>query len=215
MSTGLKLLLVRHAETEWNRAGRYQGCIDTRLSPLGREQARSLAERLSTIQVDALYTSPLARAVETAEAIARAHGLPIVRDPAFSEICHGEWEGFTVEEVEARFPDQVIMRRRHPERVTMPNGESLAQVRDRALQGLARVEANHQEGTVCIVMHDAPLKMLLLDAIGLGPESFWRVAMAPTGLSTVKVQQQRRLIHSINDVSHLAGDLTSAPHRAV
>jgi broad specificity phosphatase PhoE len=215
VSKGLRLLLVRHAETEWNRAGRYQGCIDTRLSPIGREQARLLAQRLMSIQVDAVYTSPLARAVETAEAIAHSHGLPIVQDPAFSEICHGEWEGLTVEEVEARFPDQVIMRRVHPERVTMPNGESLAQVRDRALQGLARVEANHTEGRVCIIMHDAPLKMLLLHVMGLGPESFWRLAMASTGLSTVKVQQLRRLIHSINDVSHLAGHLALAPHRAV
>jgi broad specificity phosphatase PhoE len=212
---GLTLLLVRHAETEWNRIGRYQGCIDTSLSSVGQAQALSLAERLSSLRVAAVYTSPLARAAETAEAIGRAHGLSPVPMPGFREVCHGDWEGLTVEEVAARFPDQVEMRRRHPEQVVMTNGESLSDVRGRALSDLARVQSSHQGETVCMVMHDAPLKMLLLHVLGLGPESFWKFRLASTGLSEIEAQEERLLIRSINDVSHLAGGPAVASHRAM
>lgn len=215
MPKGLRLLLVRHAETDWNRAGRYQGCIDTRLSEAGRRQALAVAERLRSLQPARVYTSPQARARETAEAIARPLDLPVIEDRAFVERCHGEWEGLTVDEIEARFPGELQKRREDPSNAGSPGGESLAAVRGRVLDRLTRLEADHKEETICIVLHDAPLKMLLLNELGLGPESFWRLRMSSTGLSAIEIQGRRRQISRINDTAHLNGPLVPEPHRAL
>ena len=215
MPRGLRLLFVRHAETDWNKAGRYQGCIDTRLSEAGRQQAVAVAERLRSLRLARVYTSPQARARETAEAIARPLDLPLFEDRAFVERCHGEWEGLTVDEIEARFPGALRKRREDPLNAVSPEGESLAAVRDRVLDRLARLEADHREETVCIVLHDAPLKMMLLNELGLGPESFWKLRLSSTGLSEIEIDGRRRQISRINDTSHLSGPLVPEPHRAL
>jgi glucosyl-3-phosphoglycerate phosphatase len=98
------LLLVRHGETDWNREGRWQGRSDTRLNDLGREQARALADTLDGT-VDALYSSDLARAHETAEILAAKLGLEIQLDERLRERGFGSWEGLTSPEIEERHPD--------------------------------------------------------------------------------------------------------------
>src|SRR5580765_6857553 len=97
------LVLVRHAESTWNAEGRWQGHADPPLSDAGRAQAEALAEDLAGERFDAVYTSDLARAAQTAEIIARRFGLPAVSDPALREVDVGSWSGLTREEVAARF----------------------------------------------------------------------------------------------------------------
>src|SRR4028118_821913 len=96
----MRLILVRHGESEWNRTGRYQGQADAPLSDLGLRQADALANRLQHEHIDAIYTSPLQRARKTAEAIARFHPhVPFVQDEALMEIHHGVWQGLLATEV--------------------------------------------------------------------------------------------------------------------
>src|SRR5690349_15996562 len=99
------LLLARHGETDWNREGRWQGWADPPLNELGRRQATRLAEQLRTIPFDAVYSSDLRRAHETAEILAAPHAVPIVVDPALREIDIGSWSGLTRAEIAARFPN--------------------------------------------------------------------------------------------------------------
>lgn len=214
-SNAVRVVFVRHAETEWNRAGRYQGCIDTHLSQVGRDQASALAERLRDTEFAAIYSSHMARSVETAEFIAQPRGLPLLQERAFAEVCHGKWEGLTVEEVEERFPELVAIRRRTPEHAVAPEGESLFQVRTRALHAFAELLRRHEGESLLLVGHDAPTKMILLDALGLGPESFWKLRFTSTGVSEIIADGPACRIVQINDIAHLGPNLLTQPHRAL
>ena len=99
------LLLARHGETDWNRARRWQGHADRPLTDRGRAQAAALGDRLANIALDAVYSSDLRRARETAEAVALPHGLDVIELPELREVDVGSWEGLTRAEAEAKFPD--------------------------------------------------------------------------------------------------------------
>src|SRR3990170_2183319 len=101
----LRLLLLRHAETDWNRERRYQGWTDTPLSAAGLGQAEAAARLLAGSRLGAVWASPLRRARDTAAVIAAPHGLEVQTDPAFREMRFGPWEGLTASEARARFPD--------------------------------------------------------------------------------------------------------------
>ena len=118
----LRLLLVRHAETDWNRERRYQGWRDTPLSESGRGQAEAVARLLAGERLAAVWSSPLARARDTAAAIAGPQDLPVREAAAFKEMRFGEWEGLTSAEVRARFPVLYQDWRDTPHLVAVPGG---------------------------------------------------------------------------------------------
>jgi probable phosphoglycerate mutase len=155
-------VLVRHGATEWNADKRAQGQADVALSKKGREQARETARRLAELPVDAVYSSDLSRAVETAEAIAAVHGLDVAMDPAFREIDQGEWTGLPVAEIQQRWPELWGSARHYSAR---PGGESPQQVRRRALEGLRRVVERHPHGTVVIASHGGTIRWLSAEVL--------------------------------------------------
>ena len=129
-----RILLVRHGETEWNAAGRVQGWTDSPLSDRGRAQAARLAARLAAFPLAAVYASDLSRARDTARALAAPHGLPVLDDPGLRERCYGDWEGLTLSELEARYPD--AWDRYHRQRaldVLIPGGETWEEVAARVV----------------------------------------------------------------------------------
>jgi len=209
-----RLIVLRHGETDWNREGRYQGCIDTPLSARGRAQAAAAAHALSRSSLGAVYASPLARARETAEAIARPHGLAVRPREALNEICHGAWEGLTVEEVQAAFPDLYLLWRESPEAVTMPDGEGLAQVEERVSGEIGRLQALHATETICLVSHDVPVRLLILGALGLPRERLWSVGLAATGLTEIEYGPEWARLCRLNGVGHLGELMASSAHRA-
>ena len=140
-----ELLLVRHGETDWNRDRRFQGYADPGLNDIGREQAWALADELASERVDAIYTSDLSRARETAEIIAERVGAPVVLDRKLREIDVGEWQGLTWPEVEARYPDGV---RNWPE------------LGARVVAALRRISAVHPGGRVLIVGHGGTVRSI-------------------------------------------------------
>src|SRR5690242_8061355 len=130
----MRLIIVRHGESEWNRIGRYQGQLDAPLSELGVRQAEALAGRLEREQIDAIFASPLQRAAKTAEGIARVHpDVPFEHTSALLEIGHGHWEGLMAEELIARNGESLREWRNHPTRSQMPNGESFSNILKRVL----------------------------------------------------------------------------------
>jgi broad specificity phosphatase PhoE len=156
-------VLVRHGATAWNADKRAQGQADVELSTEGREQVRETAARLADMSIDAVYSSDLSRAVDTARAIADAHGLDVEVDPAFREIDQGEWTGIPVGEIRDRWPELWGDARHYKAR---PGGESPQQVRQRALEGLTRIVERHPNGTVVIASHGGTIRWLSAEVLG-------------------------------------------------
>ena len=199
----LRLLLLRHGETAWNRERRYQGWTDTPLSAEGLVQAEAAARELKEHAFAAVYASPLRRARDTAAAIAAPHGLEVETDPAFKELGFGEWEGLTLEEARARDTALYEGWARTPHLFSPPGGESLAQARERVLSGLERLRAGHQDEVVCLVAHGIPVRILILEVLGLGLDRIWSLHSAPTGISELEFRDDWTALHRMNTLVHL------------
>jgi len=199
----LRLLLLRHGETAWNRERRYQGWRDIPLSAEGVVQAEAVARELKEHAFAAVYASPLRRAVDTATAIAAPHGLEVETDPAFQELGFGLWEGLTLDEARARDAALYQSWANTPHLVSPPEGESLVQARERVLAGLQRLRAGHQDETVCLVAHAIPVRILILEALGLGLDRIWSLHSAPTGISELEFSDDWTTLHRMNTLVHL------------
>lgn len=153
-----ELLLVRHGETDWNKDQRWQGHADRPLNETGREQARAIAEELAREHVDAIYTSDLARARETAELIAERAGVPFILEPQLREIDVGEWQGLTRPEIEGRFPRG--MQRWHEHGHGWESGETYAELAERVLAAVDRIVRRHPDGRVVLVGHGGTIRAI-------------------------------------------------------
>jgi broad specificity phosphatase PhoE len=199
----LRLLLVRHAETDWNRARRYQGWRDTPLSETGRGQAEAAGRLLARERLAAVWSSPLERARDTAAAIAALQELPVRESEAFKEMGFGDWEGLTGVEVRARFPALYESWRGTPHLVAVPGGETLAEVRRRVLEGLGELRAAHDGQTICLVAHGISSRMLILEALGLGLDRLWSLELSSTGISELEFRDDWAAVHRMNTLVHL------------
>lgn len=150
-----ELILVRHGETDWNRGGRYQGHADPPLNREGRRQAQALADELAGMELDAVYTSDLRRAAETAEIIAHERGIPLHRDAGLREVDVGSWSGLTRAEIEERFPGA----ERH-------DGESREAHRARVVEALTAIAVRHEGHRIVVVSHEGSLRAVLSHALG-------------------------------------------------
>ncbi len=149
------LVLARHGETDWNREHRLQGWADPPLNELGRQQARELAADLAGERFDAIYTSDLRRAAETAAIVAERLGLRVVEDPALREVDLGSWSG----------------RLRHELAGERPDGETREQHRDRVVRGVLRIAASHPGSRLLVVSHGGSLRALERHAGGGEPRA--------------------------------------------
>jgi broad specificity phosphatase PhoE len=124
----MRLILIRHGETNWTSRGKFQGITDIGLNEKGRRQCRLLALSLRGQRIDAVYSSDLKRAVETAREIASYHGLPVWTDFDLREMNYGVLEGLTSVELKEKYPDILSEWLNNPEKVRIPGGESIRQV---------------------------------------------------------------------------------------
>jgi len=143
------LLLARHGETDWNREGRWQGWADPPLNEAGRAQAQALAEQLRTTPFDAVYSSDLRRAHETAVIVAAPHAVPVVSDPGLREIDVGSWSGLTREEIARRFPG-----------AERPDGETRGEHLARVLHTVERIARAHVGERLLVVSHGGTMRAL-------------------------------------------------------
>jgi broad specificity phosphatase PhoE len=167
------LLLARHGESDWNRARRWQGFADRPLTDRGRAQAEELAERLADIALDAIYSSDLARARETAAVVGRAQGLEPVAVPELREVNVGSWEGLTREEAETRFP--AGFRRWQDGGTGWDDGETYGEMSGRVLAAIERIAQRHAGGRVLIVAHGGPIRAIHAAALGFDVEAYRRI----------------------------------------
>jgi broad specificity phosphatase PhoE len=163
----VRLLLVRHGETAWNRAGRYQGSADVPLNAAGERQAEALAVQLRSEPIAAGYASGVRRAQATAAPIAAAQDLAVVRDARLNEINQGEWEGLRPVEIVARWAKLHARWEREPLAVRPPGGETIDEVRERVLAAVDEIVARWAGRTVCIVAHKVSLAVIKAEALGI------------------------------------------------
>ncbi|MFM8526304.1 MAG: histidine phosphatase family protein [Cyanobacteriota bacterium] len=210
--TGSRILLVRHGETDWNRQGRFQGQIDIPLNSNGWSQARAAGSFLADTRIDRAYSSSMARPRQTAEAILASHpGVPLTTLKGLVEIGHGLWEGCLESEIAEGWPQLLADWKRAPETVQMPEGETIQQVWDRAMDTWHRIVASLAPGeTALVVAHDAVNKAILCALLGLTPGDIWAIKQGNGGVTVIDQPQETggsATVTSLNITAHLGGVL--------
>ncbi|HEU4783538.1 MAG TPA: histidine phosphatase family protein [Ktedonobacterales bacterium] len=204
----VRLILARHGEAEGSREFRFNGSSDVPLTPHGVAQARLLADALFPLAPVAVYSSPLARARATADAIATRTNLAVEVQPGLREQSYGSWERLTADEARQRDPKRFAAWSAG-QRIAPPGGETLSAVRQRIVACVCELAEQHAGETVVLVAHVGPIKALLCVALGLpmsGARRFW---IDPASYSVLDWRvtadgQQRSLVRGINIVSHLS-----------
>lgn len=199
-----RFILVRHGRTEWNRVERFRGRADVPLDAVGRSQAEATAVRVSTEwQPAAVYASPLSRALHTAQAIAIRLGTDALTEPRLIDIDYGEWQGLTPEEVRRRWPSELEAWYQTPQLARIPGGESLSDVRQRAMSAVTSLAGLHESQTVVLVAHTVVNRLVLLAVLGLGDERFWRIRQEPCALNVFEAERNEFTLVTLNDTCHL------------
>jgi len=199
----LEIILARHGETNWNVAELFRGRIDVELNDTGVRQAELLGAYLSEFEIEAVYSSPLERAVRTAEAIAGRHGLRVNAVPGLIDFDYGEWQGLSHQAVKDRYQELYATWLSRPEQVRMPGGERLEDVRERAMAVVAGAVERHQEGKVVLVSHRVVNKVLICALLGLDNSHFWNVRLDTCGITGFGYEGGRFVLHRHNDTSFL------------
>jgi probable phosphoglycerate mutase len=201
--------LVRHGESTWNAERRFQGSWDAPLSTRGQAQARALAGALADQRFSALYTSPLARARDTARVCGARLGLEPVEVPDLREIGLGEWEGETVDEVVAREADRYQAWLRTPADHPPPGGEPVPALQGRVHRVLEAWAARHAGERLLAVAHGGVIASALVGFLGLGLNGLWQVRLENASITRVVLPGGRLL--GVNDVSHWRPGPSPAP----
>jgi broad specificity phosphatase PhoE len=188
------LIVVRHGRTEANAAGLLLGRHDPPLDLLGVEQAGRVARAVGP--VDRVVSSPLRRAVETAEMF----GLPVEIDERWTELDYGEFDGLPVTGV----PEAVWQQWRADSEFAPPGGESIAQLTRRVHKACDDLCDEAQNGNVVVVSHVSPIKAAVAWALGVGPEVAWRTHLDPASITRIAIGRRGPLLRSFNEVAHLA-----------
>ena len=197
-----KIILARHGETEWNVGEVFRGRIDIELNETGTKQAELLAEYLSDSEIDAIYSSPLKRALKTAEVIASHHKLDVEIAPGLIDFDFGKWQGLSHQEVKDKYKALYAEWVSRPDQARMPDGESLNDVRERAMSVVGDVIAKHEE-TVVLVAHRVVNKVLICALLGLDNSHFWDIRQDTCGITTFTYENGRFILTEHNNTSYL------------
>ncbi|MCE5234536.1 MAG: histidine phosphatase family protein [Clostridiaceae bacterium] len=205
----MKLILIRHGQTQWNSESRVQGRTDIPLNEKGRQQARAIALRLQGIRFDAVYASPLSRAKETAETIAKFSGAEVVLDEDITEIQFGKWEGMTSEELHVTYPELFfdwgwIDR---TEDCKSMEAEPQHELAARSLRFVERLKACHPDSArILVVGHTMPTKLIIAHFIGLPYERMRSLRIENCAYNELDTgHNERGFLNALNDTSHLRG----------
>ncbi len=198
-----RIVAVRHGETVWNAEMRMQGQLDTRLSAHGLWQAARAGQALAGEGIEAIVASDLARALDTAQAIADVVGLPIATDRGLRERCFGEFEGFTYAQIDARWPEDAARWRRHEPAFGPAGGETLNAFFARSVAALTRVAAAARGRSICIVTHGGVLDCLYRAAAGVDLAAARTWDLGNASLNRVLFTGEGFTLVGWGDVGHL------------
>lgn len=198
------IYLVRHGQTVWIEEGKFCGSSDIPLSEEGMKQAQKLAERLKDVSISAIYSSPLKRTKQTAQAIASFHQITISFEPNLREFDYGDWEGMRVEEAMEKFPELERLRRKEPMKFVAPNGESKKVFAERVITAIQKIASRHLGETLCVVAHQTVNRFIICWVLEMDFK-FWRqLRQDPACVNLLQVREDGTWrVCLVNDTCHL------------
>jgi probable phosphoglycerate mutase len=201
------IILVRHGQTEWNRVERFRGRFDVPLNNTGLLQAQRTAHRIAQHWKPAvIFSSPLGRAMRTAESIGHTCNTQVQPHDDLLDIDYGQWQGLTPEEARSQWPEDVLSWYAHPDSVRIPGGESLEKVRNRAMKALDWVCREYTGSEIVLVSHTVVNRLLLLGILALGNDDFWRLNQEPCCINVIEHTGSVFILDRMNDTCHLEDD---------
>jgi phosphoserine phosphatase len=208
----MKLYIVRHGETEWNKEEVFRGRKDIPLNDTGKRQAEMVGAYFAARTVNRIVASPLSRATVTADAISRTTKVRVEAMEEFTDINFGTWEGLPLTDVEKRFPADFASWKTSPEKTRIEGGETLAEVRDRVSRAIATIGSDHAESIV-VVTHRVICKLIVLSCLNIANNHFWDMKFDPASVTLLEQQQDRFVLVYSNDTCHLQAQLPLSGYR--
>jgi broad specificity phosphatase PhoE len=197
------IYLVRHGQTRSNATRYIMGYSDEDLDETGLQQVHRLSSRLANVPLDAVYTSPLQRALSTAEKIAAPHGLEPQIEQELIEINVGDWQGLHADEIRRRWPDLWQQSRIDPSDITLPHGESYPQVSQRVVRAFNRLAGLNREQRALIVTHDIVIRLIVAYVLGVSNNIYRRIEINNASLTRVRIEGGNPKLITLNDTAHL------------
>lgn len=199
----MQLILIRHGKTDWNELEKCQGASDIPLNQNGINQAEKLAHSLRNENIDYIYSSDLIRAKLTAEKIAVYHDLDINIDSGFREMNQGDFEGLEFRLIREKYSHVLKEWRTNPETLTIPGGESLTEVQNRAYKSVQSLLDKHQLKTVLVVSHNLTIVTLLCKLSSRSLKNFRDFIVSETSKTIINFDNGVPQVQLVNDISHL------------
>ena len=206
----MRLILVRHGETQPNREGRILGISDVPLTPTGRAQAHAIASVLREDLPFRLYTSPVGRASETARTISDSLAVPLASLDGLAEADAGELEGLTGQEMRRRYPEFARRWDEDPGTATMPGGESLSEVQQRAWSAVCGLSAEHPDESVVAVSHNFTIQTIVCKVLDIPLHNFRRLRQDLGSITRIELTDSSRTVEALNQTSHLKASASEA-----
>ena len=201
----MKFFVVRHGETDWNKLGRFQGHTDISLNDRGLSQASETAVASEDWGYTAIYSSPLVRTVQVAEEIAKVTPMLVSQEPGLKELSLGDLEGVTGEEMRNDWPALFAAWRTDPEKMSMPNGESLGELRDRTWQVILDIEQKHSsDDSIVVISHNFAIRSIVNELLGMPLAYFHRMSLNLASVCTFDSDERGRRLTGYNSTSHLS-----------
>jgi len=197
------IYLVRHGQTAWNREEIFRGRTDVPLDETGLKQAELAGEYLQEVEIDAIYSSSLSRALETAGRIARFHNLKVQPLEGIIDMSFGNWEGHAHQEIKKNDSETYRRWREEPHLVRLPGGESLDDVRVRSMAALEEVIREHPGKALVLVSHRVVCKVLICAILGLDNSHFWQISQDPTAINLIHYRNGKYILSLMNETCHL------------
>jgi broad specificity phosphatase PhoE len=197
------IYLIRHGQTAWNKEEIFRGRMDVPLDQTGLRQAELAAEYFKGMEIHGIYSSPLARAWQTAEKIASPYSVRVQRLEGIIDMNFGNWEGHLHEEIKKMDPETYRQWRDEPHRARLPGGESLDAVRVRAMAAVEEVIQSNSGKTLVLVSHRVVNKVLICGILGLDNSHFWQIGQDTTAINLIRYRNGKYILSLLNETCHL------------
>lgn len=195
--------LVRHGETAWNKEEIFRGRTDISLNEIGFREAELVGDYLKGKDIHVIYSSPLSRAMETARSIAQVFNLKVQPLEGIIDMSFGKWEGLPLKEVQTRDGELYRQWREEPHLVTLPGGESLDEVRVRAMAALEEVIRYHKGMNIVLVSHRVINKVIICGILGIANSHFWQIGQGTAAVNLIQYKEGKYILSLLNETCHL------------
>jgi len=198
----MQLYVVRHGETAWNKEEVFRGRKDVPLNDKGKKQAQLTGLFFRNKGITRIFSSPLVRAIETAEGISNTTKIPIEVMDELTDMAFGEWEGLTLKDVEKLYPEELKIWKQSPQKLHVLKGESLRDVRRRVMKGI-QMTLSDSQCPIVLVTHRVICKIIVLYALMIQNRHFWSIRFDPASITLIEKTDDSISLSFLNDTCHL------------